>query len=80
MKNKPWSKSFRYLKTKLVEHLANDVKDLDIFSHTFKSRDKSLEPNFNLQTKADLGAQDVIFDSFILGDFLTFGKTQTETR
>ena len=80
VKNKPWSKSFRYLKNKVVEHLANDAKDLDIFSHTFRSRDKSLEPNFNLQTKADQCAQDVIFDSFVLGDFMTIGKTQSETR
>ena len=51
--NKPWSKSNRYLKTKLVEHLANDSRDVDIFSHTFRNRDRSLEPSFNLQVKAD---------------------------
>ena len=51
--DKPWGKSFQYLKTKIVEHIANDSKDLDIFSHTFRSRDKSQEPNFNLQMKAD---------------------------
>lgn len=33
-----------------------------------------------MQFKADLAAQDVIFDSFILSDFLTFGKTSSETR
>lgn len=71
---RPWSKSFQYLKTKIVEHLANDAKDVDIVQHTFQQRDRSQEPSFNLQTKADLCAQDVIFDSFILGDFLTIGK------
>ena len=53
MINKPWSKSNRYLKSKLVEHLANDARDLDIFQNTFRSRDRSLEPGFNLQVKAD---------------------------
>ena len=48
---------------------------MDIFEFTFKNRDGNLEPNFNLQTKADLAAQDVIFDSFILSDFLTFAKS-----
>ena len=33
-----------------------------------------------MQYKADLCAQDVIFDSFILSDFVTFGKTVQETR
>lgn len=45
---KPWSRSNRYLKTKVVEHLANDTKDLDIFTHTFQNRDLSQETNFNL--------------------------------
>ncbi len=39
-----------------------------------------MDPNFNLQSKANLAAQDVIFDSFILSDFLTFGKSVSETR
>jgi len=78
--NKPWGKSNQYVKTKLVEHLANDAKDTDIFLNIFQQRDKSQEASFNLQSKADMGAQDVIFDSFVLSDFLTFGKTTAETR
>jgi len=77
---KPWSRSNRYLKTKLVEHLANDTKDIDIFSHTFLNREISQEASFQLQAKADACAQDVIFDSFLLSDFLTFGKTSSQSR
>lgn len=79
-KNKPWAKSNKYLKTKVVEHLATDIKQSDIFMNTFMSRDKTQEANFNLQIKADQSAYDVIFDSFILGDFLTFGKSVAHTR
>jgi len=63
-----------------VEHLANDAKDSDIFTNIFQQRDKSQDANFILQTKADLCAQDVIFDSFILADFFIFGKNTAETR
>lgn len=51
--SKPWGRSNQYLKTKLVEHLATDIKDADIFLNTFMSRDKTQEANFNLQIKAD---------------------------
>lgn len=46
--DKPWGRSNQYLKTKLVEHLATDIKDADIFLNTFMSRDKTQEANFNL--------------------------------
>ena len=54
--NKPWSRSNRYLKSKVVENLAKDSKDLDILSYTFQNRDKSQEASFNMQYKADLCA------------------------
>lgn len=60
--------------------MTNDALDLDIFEHTFRNRDANMEPNFNFQFKADLAAQDVIFDSFILSDFITFGKNSSETK
>ena len=62
------------MKEKLTEMLNTDNQDADIFLNIFRNRDPDEETNFNTQMKANLSAQDVIFDSFILSDFLTFSR------